>query len=324
MRLLSRCRVLRLTTYMSHIDFIGIGAPKCGTTWFSAQLEAHPQIGFAPDKEVYYFADTILRRIAGQELRCFERGETWYHKQFPAAVGAVSCRGEFCPAYLYSEEAAARIAAYRPDIKLLLCLRPPVEMIYSGYWYNRNAVVASLPDSFEEMMENSFLRDLGVLRPPPQALARSFSREEHSRRSIRRDPARSRPRPQARLRVSGRRCRFQTAVFSAEEECRPGSSVSPPPIQRPASLWRLFCAARRRQSPEIVRRRQNTAKRLSQLKHKGPQIRAALPTGAPQVGGILRGGSKISVRLTTGASGRRVSGSHQIHALTQCCDSCLR
>jgi len=155
--------------HMSHINFIGIGAPKCGTTWFSAQLDAHPQIGFAPDKEVYYFADTIARRLAGKELLCFERGDAWYHEQFPAAVGAVSCRGEFCPSYLYSEEASARIAAYRPDIKLLLCLRPPVEMIYSWYWYNRNAVVASLPESFEEMMENPFLRDLGCfarhLRP---------------------------------------------------------------------------------------------------------------------------------------------------------------
>jgi hypothetical protein len=154
---------------MSQIDFIGIGVPKCGTTWLSAQLEAHPQIGFAPDKEVYYFADTIARRLAGRELNCFERGEAWYHEQFPAATGPISCRGEFCPAYLYSEEAAVRIAAYRPDIKLLLCLRPPVEMIYSWYWYNRNAVVASLPETFEEMMENPFLRDLGCfarhLRP---------------------------------------------------------------------------------------------------------------------------------------------------------------
>jgi Sulfotransferase domain len=144
-----------------HIDFIGIGAPKCGTTWLSAQLEAHPQIGFAPDKEVYYFADTIARRIAGQELRCFDRGVDWYHKQFPAFAGAIKCRGEFCPAYLYSEQAAERIAAYRPDIKLMVCLRPPAEMIYSWYWYGRNAVVTSLPESFEEMMENPFLRNLG-------------------------------------------------------------------------------------------------------------------------------------------------------------------
>ena len=152
-----------------HIDFIGIGAPKCGTTWLSAQLDAHPQIGFAPDKEVYYFADTIARRIAGQELHCFDRGVAWYHKQFPALAGAITCRGEFCPSYLYSEEAAARIAAYRPDIKLLVCLRPPAEMIYSWYWYGRNAVVTSLPESFEEMMKNPFLRDLGCfarhLRP---------------------------------------------------------------------------------------------------------------------------------------------------------------
>jgi hypothetical protein len=152
-----------------YIDFIGIGAPKCGTTWLSAQLDAHPQIGFAPDKEVYYFADTIARRIAGQELHCFDRGVAWYHKQFPALTGAITCRGEFCPSYLYSEEAATRVAAYRANIKLLVCIRPPAEMIYSWYWYGRNAVVASLPESFEEMMKNPFLRDLGCfarhLRP---------------------------------------------------------------------------------------------------------------------------------------------------------------
>ena len=41
--------------HMSHIDFVGIGAPKCGTTWLSAQLDAHPQIGFAQDKEALLF-----------------------------------------------------------------------------------------------------------------------------------------------------------------------------------------------------------------------------------------------------------------------------
>lgn len=182
---------------MSHIDFIGIGAPKCGTTWLSTQLEAHPQIGFAPDKEVYYFADTIARRLAGKELRCFERGDAWYHEQFPANTGAVTCRGEFCPSYLYSEEAAARIGAYRPDIKLLLCLRPPVEMIYSWYWYNRNAVVASLPESFHEMMENPFLRDLGCFARHLKAYLGRFPAKNIlvvQFDAIRRDPDRVRQR----------------------------------------------------------------------------------------------------------------------------------
>ena len=182
---------------MSHIDFIGIGAPKCGTTWLSTQLEAHPQIGFAPDKEVYYFADTIARRLAGKELRCFERGDAWYHEQFPANTGAVTCRGEFCPSYLYSEEAAARIGAYRPDVKLLLCLRPPVEMIYSWYWYNRNAVVASLPESFHEMMENPFLRDLGCFARHLKAYLGRFPAKNIlvvQFEAIRRDPDRVRQR----------------------------------------------------------------------------------------------------------------------------------
>jgi Sulfotransferase domain len=157
-------------TNVPHIDFIGIGAPKCGSTWLSAQLEAHPEIGFALDKELYYFADSIALRIGGQELRCFDRGIDWYHKQFPPVTGAIKCRGEFCPAYITSEEAAARIAAYRADIKLLVCLRSPVEMIYSWYWYGRNAVMTRpLAESFEEMMMNPFLRDLGCfarhLRP---------------------------------------------------------------------------------------------------------------------------------------------------------------
>ena len=70
-------------------------------------------------------------------------------------------------------------------------------MIYSWCWYNRNAVVASLPDSFEEMMENSFLRDLGCFAlhlrpwldrfPAKNILVVQFD-------AIRRDPNRARKR----------------------------------------------------------------------------------------------------------------------------------
>ncbi len=177
---------------MSQIDFIGIGAPKCGTTWLSAQLEAHPQIGFAPDKEVYYFADTIMRRLAGSELNCFERGETWYHQQFPPLAGALSMRGEFCPSYLYLDKAADRIKAYRPDIKLLLCLRPPVDMMYSWYWYGRNSVIAKLPETFEGMMQDPFLRDIGCFARHLRPYLERFPGRELPRRPVRRHPPRAR------------------------------------------------------------------------------------------------------------------------------------
>ena len=90
-----------------------------------------------------------------------------------------------------------RIAAYRPDIKLLLCLRPPVEMIYSWYWYNRNAVVASLPESFAEMMENPFLRDLGCFAQHLKPYLDRFPAENIlvvQFDAIRRDPDRVRQR----------------------------------------------------------------------------------------------------------------------------------
>ena len=205
---------------MSQIDFIGIGAPKCGTTWLSAQLEAHPQIGFAPDKEVYYFADTLLRRMAGKEMRCFARGETWYHEQFPAAAGALSIRGEYCPSYLYSEEAATRIAAYRPDIKLLLCLRPPVEMIYSWYWYNRNAVVASLPPTFAGMMEDPFLRDIGCYARHLKPYLARFPAENLlvvQFDAIRRDPDRVRQRTYEFLNVAAD---FKPQLDAGKNEAR--------------------------------------------------------------------------------------------------------
>ncbi len=207
-------------TSTSPIDFIGIGAPKCGTTWLSAQLDAHPQIIFAPDKEVYYFADTLLRRMSGKELHCFERGESWYHEQFPEIPGALSVRGEFCPSYLYSEEAAARIAAYRPEIKLLVCLRPPVEMIYSWYWYNRNAVVATLPETFAEMMEDPFLRDIGCYARHLQPYLDRFPAENFlvvQFDAIRREPDRVRQRVYEFLNVA---TDFKTELEAGKNEAR--------------------------------------------------------------------------------------------------------
>ena len=181
---------------------------------------------------------------------------------FRRSSETISSRGEFCPSYLYSEEAADRIAAYRPDIKLLLCLRPPVEMIYSWYWYNRNAVVASLPDTFEEHDGKSISARSRMLRPPSQAISRSLSGGEFSRRfnSTRSGALLTRP-PSASMNFWASP---QTSNRSSRsrERTPPGLLAFPSSIQRPASLRRPLRAPGRRQTPEIARRRENAAKRL--------------------------------------------------------------
>ena len=48
-------------------NFLGIGAPKCGTTWLSEVLRKHPEIFVAHGKELVYFASE----------KQFGKGENW-------------------------------------------------------------------------------------------------------------------------------------------------------------------------------------------------------------------------------------------------------
>jgi hypothetical protein len=143
------------------IDFIGIGAPKCATTWLSEQCAAHPEIAFADQKEVYYFADSMSRRYAGVGHNYYERGQSWYHAQFPANKETAVKFGEFTPAYFYDPAALDRMYQYNASARLVVCLRQPADMLYSWYCYNRNGLMVRLPETFEELIEIDFFRQMG-------------------------------------------------------------------------------------------------------------------------------------------------------------------
>lgn len=105
-------------------NFLGIGAQRCGTTWLDSALRGHPQV-YLPGrrKEVHYFD------------QYYDRGPDWYQRFFPAAeIGpARKAIGEITPYYLYSADAAARIAADFPRMRLIAFLRSPVDRAYSAY-----------------------------------------------------------------------------------------------------------------------------------------------------------------------------------------------
>jgi hypothetical protein len=101
-------------------DFLYIGTSKAGSTWLFNVLARHPDVFLASNKGLYYFDAH------------FDRGEEWYLGHFEDS-GHHGARGEVSHSYLSSPEAPARIAELSPAIRLLVCLREPVDRAFSDY-----------------------------------------------------------------------------------------------------------------------------------------------------------------------------------------------
>jgi len=104
-----------------------VGAAKSGTTALFEYLRQHPQIYLAPQKEISFFAGRSRNEIGSLAD---------YLSYFKGATQEIAV-GEASVAYLFSAEAANRI--YRelgPDIKIIILLRNPIDMMYSLWGHN--------------------------------------------------------------------------------------------------------------------------------------------------------------------------------------------
>lgn len=114
-----------------NIDFIGIGTSKAGTTWISEMLDAHPGICMSEPKEVNYFNEQDNYYINGINSN-YSKGFSWYEKHF-LHWKAGQIIGEFTPKYLSDSKAPLRIKKAFPNVKLIVCLRNPVDRAFSQY-----------------------------------------------------------------------------------------------------------------------------------------------------------------------------------------------
>jgi len=127
-------------------SFIGIGAPRAGTTWLFRCLREHPEVFMAEVKEANFFtAQTIEGRLKEYE-------EHFVGGDGARAVGEISVR------YLTSSRAPERIKRYVPGVRLLVSLRNPIDQVYSHYWHLLRQNFhqwdrAKVPLSFEEALE---------------------------------------------------------------------------------------------------------------------------------------------------------------------------
>ena len=113
------------------VDFMIVGAQKCGTTALGQFLAQHPEIGMSSQKEVHlfdapdYVAGTSVRDVDARYRRYFEH------------VPDVAIRGEATPIYMFLRTVAVELKRYNADLKLVVLLRDPVERALSDYYMQK-------------------------------------------------------------------------------------------------------------------------------------------------------------------------------------------
>jgi hypothetical protein len=103
------------------IDFIGIGAVKAATSWIAQCLREHPMVCLFEGKEANVFNDDVR----------YANARSWYQDQYDSCKPD-QLRGEFSPLYLESESVPKRIAHICPKVRLIVCVRDPIERIRSS------------------------------------------------------------------------------------------------------------------------------------------------------------------------------------------------
>lgn len=119
------------------VNFIGIGAQKCASSWVHKVLAEHPQAHLSTPKELDYFS------------YFWGRGHDWYERFFAGALGA-RLVGDNSPSYFVHPLAAERAARYNPRLKIVVALRDPVERAFSNHLHMVREGFLAGPDlSFE-------------------------------------------------------------------------------------------------------------------------------------------------------------------------------
>jgi hypothetical protein len=104
-------------------NFIGIGAPKSGTTWLAKCLGEHPDVFMAPVKETEFW------KFEDAERRLPDYAAYFAGSRDERAIGEFSVR------YLSFPGVPERIRRAMPNVRLIASLRNPIDQVYSNYWH---------------------------------------------------------------------------------------------------------------------------------------------------------------------------------------------
>jgi Sulfotransferase family len=108
-------------------DFVGVGVPKAGTSWWFSLILAHPEVHGPIRKELLYFNQIFFERLRTQPSSDADLES--YHQWFPRPPGTTT--GEWTPSYLFSYRLPPVLRRAAPEAKILVLLRDPVDRYLS-------------------------------------------------------------------------------------------------------------------------------------------------------------------------------------------------
>lgn len=142
-------------------DFLIVGAPRCATTTMWLHLREHPQLFVPVCKEVHFFGSDLARRPSPYLVT----DEAEYRALF-APAGPEQLAGECSVLYLSSRRAAREIHDYNPQLKPIIMLRNPVEVLHSYHAHLCWAAHEDIQD-FAEALDAEPDRKRGRRIPKP-------------------------------------------------------------------------------------------------------------------------------------------------------------
>ena len=113
----------------SHFAFV-VGAPRSGTTSLSGYLKNHPGVCFSLVKEPHYFSANDLTGLSDEELRLRVEAD-YLARYFPHCSRAASLLMEGSVTYLYAAERMQPVLRIWPDVKFVIAVRDPMELLPS-------------------------------------------------------------------------------------------------------------------------------------------------------------------------------------------------
>jgi hypothetical protein len=119
------------------VDVVHIGPQKSATSWIHSCLVDHPQICTPYNRAIHYY-----------DIH-YHRGSEWYKQQFPQKKNVSHTMTlDATYSYLRSPVSASRMFGENRNMKIIVCLRNPLQRAFSHFWheYKKNTLTYHFSD----------------------------------------------------------------------------------------------------------------------------------------------------------------------------------